>query len=367
LVNRALWKQPDSSNATTRTYFFYDGDTPVLELDSTGQVSAINTFGANGLVSRRTNNATVFYAFDERGNVAQRLDASGTVLSSHVTDAFGVTVNEPANASPSPFGFGGQFGYYTDEETGLVLCTHRYYSTKLGRWMTRDPIGYAGGINLYGFVNNNPIIFADPEGHVLNFVIGAASSVATGLVIAGVEAAVTGRWTYGWNDAARDAALGAVGVGIAIKAQKLLKISAVGKRLFWFGKAEHIAAKEVGGVFVGGAGAMGVHWGTIHSTITKLTSASIGGSTRVTGRATGACKDFAKKPYEFAEHEAEKFFLAVGTDFHLNPLAWYKGALKQYWSREGKKTAARYTIESSSLGGTLGVPSGAYGVYKRNQ
>jgi 8-oxo-dGTP diphosphatase len=70
------------------------------------------------------------------------MDAFSTVLSRQATDAFGTTVNEPAAESAAPFGFGGQFGYYADEETGLVLCTHRYYSTKLGRWMTRDPIGY---------------------------------------------------------------------------------------------------------------------------------------------------------------------------------------------------------------------------------
>jgi hypothetical protein len=44
------WKQ----SGTTRTYFLYDGQTPVLEMDSTGAVTATNTLGAAGLLSRRT-------------------------------------------------------------------------------------------------------------------------------------------------------------------------------------------------------------------------------------------------------------------------------------------------------------------------
>ena len=58
-------------------------------------------------------------------------------------------------------GFGGQFGYYTDFETGLQLCTFRYYDSANGRWLTRDPIGYSGGVNLYGYVGNNPVNFMD--------------------------------------------------------------------------------------------------------------------------------------------------------------------------------------------------------------
>ena len=44
-----------------------------------------------------------------------------------------------------PAGFGGQFGYYTDTETGLLCLTHRYYDPGTGKFINRDPIGYAGG------------------------------------------------------------------------------------------------------------------------------------------------------------------------------------------------------------------------------
>ncbi|RZM05886.1 MAG: RHS repeat-associated core domain-containing protein [Pedobacter sp.] len=64
-----------------------------------------------------------------------------------------------------PFGFGAQFGYYTDAETGLILCTFRYYDPNTGRWINRDPIGYSGGVNLYAYVTGNPVGFVDPSGN----------------------------------------------------------------------------------------------------------------------------------------------------------------------------------------------------------
>jgi uncharacterized protein RhaS with RHS repeats len=40
----------------------------------------------------------------------------------------------------------------------------RAYDPNLGRWINRDPIEESGGINLFGYVNNNPINFIDPFG-----------------------------------------------------------------------------------------------------------------------------------------------------------------------------------------------------------
>ena len=64
---------------------------------------------------------------------------------------------------PYLFSYGGQWGYQT--QGILILCTHRYYDLANGRWLTRDPIGYAGGVNLYGYVGNNPGNRWDPSGY----------------------------------------------------------------------------------------------------------------------------------------------------------------------------------------------------------
>src|SRR5690606_32954149 len=56
------------------------------------------------------------------------------------------------------FGFHGQF---LDGETGYYNYGYRYYIPWLGRWLNRDPIGERGGLNLYGFVNNDGVNDAD--------------------------------------------------------------------------------------------------------------------------------------------------------------------------------------------------------------
>jgi RHS repeat-associated protein len=57
-------------------------------------------------------------------------------------------------------------GQVLDAETGLMLYRDRYYSTKLGRFITRDPIEYeANDTNLMRYTFTNPIRFVDPFGH----------------------------------------------------------------------------------------------------------------------------------------------------------------------------------------------------------
>lgn len=199
------WKQ----TANGRTYFLYDGDSLILELNATGAVLATNTFGAQGLLSRREGANSTFYTFDPQGSVVQRLSAAGAVQSSHQFTAYGVEVTAPA--SSDPFGSKAQWGYYTDRETGLQLLTHRYYDPQAGRFLTRDPIGYDGGINLYGYVRNNPANDIDPMGQCPTCVSGAVGAVG-GAIIGGTLAAVSGG---SWSDIGRGAARGAIIGGVS--------------------------------------------------------------------------------------------------------------------------------------------------------
>ena len=153
------WKR---SSSGSRAYFLHDGDRPVCEVSADGVLPATNTFGADGLISRRAGGASAFYAFDERGCVAQRLSSAGAVQSSELYDAYGSRAGTAGQANP--WGYMGQWGYYTDAETGLILCTDSFYDPALGRFLTRAPIGYDGGLNLYGYTGNNPVNQIDPDG-----------------------------------------------------------------------------------------------------------------------------------------------------------------------------------------------------------
>lgn len=55
-------------------------------------------------------------------------------------------------------------GVYSDDSVGLQYMQHRWYSPTLGRFMSRDPLGMRGGVNLYEYAGNNPLGFYDPIG-----------------------------------------------------------------------------------------------------------------------------------------------------------------------------------------------------------
>ncbi len=119
---------------------------------------AVITWGATGLLARNS----TWYTYDPQGNVAQRLDATGTVQSTDQYDAWGNRLS--GGSANDPYGYRAQYGYYTDAETGLLLCTFRYYNPTLGRCLTRDPIEYRDGRNLYSYVKNNAVNNIDPSG-----------------------------------------------------------------------------------------------------------------------------------------------------------------------------------------------------------
>ncbi|MCC7494279.1 MAG: hypothetical protein IT204_18120, partial [Fimbriimonadaceae bacterium] len=146
------WKE-----GATRTYFLYDGINVVCELDAVGDLLASSTFGAAGLLSR----GDVQYQFDPLGDAVHLLDATGDVTATRLFDSWG---NELTSGDFDPRGYRAKYGYYTDEETGLVALAYRYYGPGVGRFLSRDPIGYRGGVNVYGYVSNAPTVMADAAG-----------------------------------------------------------------------------------------------------------------------------------------------------------------------------------------------------------
>jgi RHS repeat-associated protein len=76
-------------------------------------------------------------------------------------DACGVPTYELGTAETQPVGF---VGSVTDADTGLVHFGARDYDPALGQWVSKDPIRFEGGINLHGYVHNDPLNRIDPSG-----------------------------------------------------------------------------------------------------------------------------------------------------------------------------------------------------------
>jgi RHS repeat-associated protein len=64
---------------------------------------------------------------------------------------------------PQPFKYAGQFGVQA-EENNLYYMRARYYDADIGRFISEDPIGFEGGLNLYAYAGGNPVMFVDPSG-----------------------------------------------------------------------------------------------------------------------------------------------------------------------------------------------------------
>ena len=86
---------------------------------------------------------------------------SGAVVWSATYSSFGKAVVDADSTVENNFRFPGQ---YCDIETGLHYNWHRYYDPDTGRYLTPDPIGLEGGINLFVYTFNNPINRIDPTG-----------------------------------------------------------------------------------------------------------------------------------------------------------------------------------------------------------
>jgi RHS repeat-associated protein len=166
-------RKPMDVGGMQTSYYFYDEAGRLLEEDDSDGQGGWNCYGylwgANGVVMQGGWFNAMSYGFDPDGNVSARFDQTGE-LDVDFYDAYGLLQPVPAqfyytaNNAADPIGYKGQNGYYTDPETGLICLPCRYYCPVTGRFLTRDPIGYDGGINLYGYCRGNPVDDADPLG-----------------------------------------------------------------------------------------------------------------------------------------------------------------------------------------------------------
>jgi RHS repeat-associated protein len=137
----------------------YDGVDPVQE-QSGGSVQAnlLTGLGIDERFSRTASSTTSTLLTDMLGSTVALADSTGAVATYYGYDAYG-NATSSGTANDNPYQFTGR----ENDGTGLYYYRARYYSPAWGRFISEDPLG-PSTINLYAYVEDNPLSFADPAG-----------------------------------------------------------------------------------------------------------------------------------------------------------------------------------------------------------
>ena len=142
---------------------YHDGIKPVVELDGTGSVVSRFVYGSSPLVPdyviRAGNTYRIFT--DQLGSPRVVVDvSSGSVIERIDYDERGNSLND-TNPGFIPFGFAGGI---VDRDTGLIRFGARDYDPTIGRWLTKEPLGFDGAANFYQYANGDPVNWIDFNG-----------------------------------------------------------------------------------------------------------------------------------------------------------------------------------------------------------
>jgi len=267
-----VWGRKISRSAGSAVVrYVYDGARVLVERDKGGAVLAKYVYGA-GLdeVLRMDRGTSSYYLFhDGLGSVVNATDGSGENVESYGYDVFGkATVRNKGGTIINKSTVGNAYlftGREYDDNAVLYYFRARWYDPDLGRFLTPDPIGFAGGqTNLYAYVGNNPVGRVDPEGYEMsweesmgltNAVTGLVAGIFTGIgivaigasTLAGAPLLVSGITVAG---------LGAYAYGRWSAAKEQLDAASKGKQTFNPNNpCEKIAASPFGGIPFVNAGA----------------------------------------------------------------------------------------------------------------
>jgi RHS repeat-associated protein len=160
-------------NGTDTHTYLYDGpnilledrDTNILGADFSGTTRYLHGPGIDEPLSLTRNGATWYYHSDGLGSIVALSNNHGIAAEKYGYDAFG-NRKPGIHLISQPYTYTGR---EWDKETGLYYYRARYYDPSVGRFISKDPIGFAGGdVNLYGYVSNNPVNWVDPWGLTAN-------------------------------------------------------------------------------------------------------------------------------------------------------------------------------------------------------
>jgi len=142
---------------TSNKTYLWDGVEIAQERDSTGS-NVYRRFFAQGFVD--TDGTVLFYTRDHLGSIRELTDEKQSLRARYDYDSYGC-MTKASGDRETAFGFTRHFWH---APSGLNLTCHRAYDSNLGLWISRDPIGEIGGVNLYNYVLYNSIINYDSLG-----------------------------------------------------------------------------------------------------------------------------------------------------------------------------------------------------------
>ena len=153
----ALCRRTKRSQGTTVTKFIYDG-LDVLADDNAGTLTKyLNGLGIDNKLRVQIGNDVKYFLADHLGSTNGLAASSGNLAASTNYDSFGNATNA---SFPTRYQFTGR---EVDLFTGLHYYRLRWYDANTGRFISEDPIGFAGGdVDLFGYVGNMPMNFSDP-------------------------------------------------------------------------------------------------------------------------------------------------------------------------------------------------------------
>jgi RHS repeat-associated protein len=200
-VSRTM-TSPQNPGNTNRTCFVFDGNRIVADLDAAGRLLRTYVWGRgidNLLCFTDHISGSTYYAVtDHQCSILALADASGALVERYEYDAFGSTrVFDAGGNQLKASAVGNRYGFHgreIDWDTGFYCFRARWYDPAIGRWLSRDPVGISGGLNLYAAFDNNPVVFADPGGLDVAYLLDSAA-----LARAGHGAAAVGDENNGWT------------------------------------------------------------------------------------------------------------------------------------------------------------------------
>ena len=182
----ALGRRVSTTTREGTTRHVYDDNWQVIaDIDEQGNVIASYVWGEgiDRLLAVTIGGATYYALTDIQGTVWGYADSQNNVVACWTYDAWGNVLSEyvsPSAAALATLRYRFQ-GREWSVATGLINFRMRWYDAETGRWLSKDPIGLSGGLNLYAFCDCEAINFIDPYGNSSGVVLPVPLLLGPGL------------------------------------------------------------------------------------------------------------------------------------------------------------------------------------------